>query len=141
MAKVNEAVSERIYQIKRWLGVNEAPEGEATLNMGEATVMQNFRVTAGGALKKRAGSANVAGLLREYIISIDEENPKIVLTESAESTASFTMYPELSLDSVGKLSLVGKAVTVNLANAADYGGYYFMDTDGLIHKFVGVTAD
>ena len=47
MAQIVTNVQERIYQIKRWLGVNEAQEGEASLKMGEAAVMRNFKVTAG----------------------------------------------------------------------------------------------
>ena len=31
MAQIVTNVQERIYQIKRWLGVNEAQEGEASL--------------------------------------------------------------------------------------------------------------
>ena len=53
MAKVQAAANEKIYQIKRWLGVNQALEGEASLKIGEAADMRNFKVTAGGALQKR----------------------------------------------------------------------------------------
>ena len=55
MAKVQAAANEKIYQIKRWLGVNQALEGEASLKIGEAADMRNFKVTAGGALQKRGG--------------------------------------------------------------------------------------
>ena len=57
MASVNTNVSESVYQIKQWKGVNEAQEGEASLEMGEAAVMRNFKVTAGGALGQRSGTA------------------------------------------------------------------------------------
>ncbi len=139
MAKVSTAVSESIYRITRWLGVNEAPEGEATLKMGEAALMRNFSVTAGGALKKRAGSRNVAGLLREYVAVTDEDNPRILLTESGASTASFTMYPGISIDSVGKVSLTGEARSVTALNCAAHVGYYYMDAQANVHKFCGVS--
>ena len=71
MAQIVTNVQERIYQIKRWLGVNEAQEGEASLKMGEAALMRNFKVTAGGALKKRAGSRNIAGLMSGYTVEVD----------------------------------------------------------------------
>ncbi|HIT30120.1 MAG TPA: hypothetical protein IAC26_04685, partial [Candidatus Scatomorpha stercoravium] len=45
MATIATNISERVYQIKRWRGVNEAAEGEAALAMGEAAAMRNFRVT------------------------------------------------------------------------------------------------
>ena len=63
MAQIVTNVQERIYQIKRWLGVNEAQEGEASLKMGEAAVMRNFKVTAGGALKKRGEMDNIPELV------------------------------------------------------------------------------
>lgn len=139
MANIHPATDENVYQIKRWLGVNEAPEGEATLKMGEAALMRNFSVTAGGALKKRAGSANVAGLLNDYVINEDELSPEILLTELNKSTATFNMYPAVEVDGVGNLTLTGIAVAVSKASSADYIGYYFMSPDGLVHKFTGVT--
>ena len=35
MAKVRTGTRESVYKIERWLGVNEAQEGEASLEMGE----------------------------------------------------------------------------------------------------------
>ena len=46
MARVPTNISESVYQIKQWKGVNEAQEGEASLEMGEAAVMRNFKVRA-----------------------------------------------------------------------------------------------
>ena len=60
MARVTTNIAESVYQIKRWRGVNEAQEGEASLEMGEAAVMRNFKVTAGGALQKRGGAGGRA---------------------------------------------------------------------------------
>ena len=34
MARVTTNIAESVYQIKRWRGVNEAQEGEASLEMG-----------------------------------------------------------------------------------------------------------
>ena len=66
MAKIQTNVSESVFSVKRWRGVNEAEEGEAALKNGEGAVCRNFRVTSGGALKKRNGSKNVAGLMSGY---------------------------------------------------------------------------
>lgn len=138
MAKVAAAVDERIYEIKKWLGVNEAAEGEQTLKLGEASKMQNFRVTAGGALKKRAGSANVAGLLSEYVIAVDEV-PETLITEENESTVELLMYPSMEIDSVGGIVLTGEAVSVLFATSEEYIGYYYKSAHGGIFRFSGVT--
>ena len=96
MARVTTNIAESVYQIKRWRGVNEAQEGEASLEMGEAAVMRNFKVTAGGALQKRGGSVNVAGLLSSYTAEVDEDSPQVLFTEDGASTLSLTLYPGVS---------------------------------------------
>ena len=56
MATITGAADERVFQIQRWLGVNENPDGDTKLKMGEASVMRNFRVTRDGNLQKRPGT-------------------------------------------------------------------------------------
>lgn len=138
MATVSTNVSESVYQIKRWKGVNEAQEGEASLEMGEAAVMRNFKVTAGGALQKRGGSVNVAGLLNSYTANVDEDNPQVLYTEDGSSTLSLTLYPGVAADSMGGLNLTGQPVTVTEENADTYVGYYYQHSNGNIYRFEGV---
>ncbi len=138
MAKVNTNVSESVYQIKRWKGVNEAQEGEASLEMGEAAVMRNFKVTAGGALQKRGGSVNVAGLLNSYTVEVDTDNPAGLFTEYGSSVRQLTMYPGVQVDSMGALSLTGEPVTVTEENADSYEGYYYRHSSGDIYRFEGL---
>lgn len=138
MATVNTNVSESVYQIKQWKGVNEAQEGEASLEMGEAAVMRNFKVTAGGALQKRGGSVNVAGLLNSYTVEVDEDNPQVLFTENGSSTLSLTMYPGVSANDMGVLELTGTPVTVTEDNADDYEGYYYKHSNGNVYRFEGV---
>lgn len=138
MATVNTNVSESVYQIKQWKGVNEAQEGEASLEMGEAAVMRNFKVTAGGALQKRGGSVNVAGLLNSYTVEVDEDNPQVLFTENGSSTLSLTMYPGVSANDMGVLELTGTPVTVTEDNADDYEGYYYKHSSGNVYRFEGV---
>lgn len=140
MAIIQTDERESVYQIKKWRGVNEATEGESSLKIGEAAVMRNFRVTPGGALKKRGGSKNVAGLMSGYVVSVDTSKTEILTTENGASTASFTMYPTCTADTVGKLTLSGTAATVTFTNAASYVGYFYKDIAGAVHKFVGVSA-
>lgn len=59
MARITGAADERIFQIQRWLGVNENPDGDTKLKMGEAAEMRNFRVTRDGNLQKRPGTKAV----------------------------------------------------------------------------------
>lgn len=140
MAQIVTNVQERIYQIKRWLGVNEAQEGEASLKMGEAAVMRNFKVTAGGALKKRAGSRNIAGLMSGYTAEVDTGTTSVLLTETGQSTAALTMYPGIEVDSVGGITLTGEAAGVTNENQAEHLGWYYRAGDGAVYKFTGVTA-
>ena len=138
MANVSTNVEERIYQIKRWKGVNEAQEGEASLEMGEAAIMRNFKVTAGGALQKRGGSMNVAGLLNSYTVEVDVENPQVLFEEDGDSTLSLTMYPGVQASDMGIVELTGTPVTVTEDNADDYEGYYYKANNGIVYRFEGV---
>lgn len=138
MAKIETNTSENIFQIKNWLGVNEAPEGEARLKQGEAAAMRNFQITAGGALRKRPGSMNVAGLLNSYVVDVDTE-VQTLLRETETSTASFTLYSQAMANSVGEIVLSGETVTVTNANADGYVGWYYKDDAGNVWKFAGVS--
>ena len=62
MAKIQAASSETVYQIRKWLGVNENPDGDISLKPGEAAEMRNFRITADGHLQKRPGYSEVISL-------------------------------------------------------------------------------
>lgn len=140
MAQIINSVSEAVYQIKKWLGVNEALEGEASLKMGEAALMRNFKVTAGGALKKRAGSRNIAGLMSGYTAEVDTGTTSVLLTETGQSTAALTMYPGIEVDSVGGITLTGESAGVTNENQAEHLGWYYRAGDGAVYKFTGVTA-
>ena len=122
MAQIITSVSEAVYQIKKWLGVNEALEGEASLKMGEAALMRNFKVTAGGALKKRAGRRNIAGLMSGYTAEVDTGTTSVLLTETGQSTAALTMYPGIEVDSVGGITLTGESAEVTNENQAEHLG-------------------
>ena len=140
MAQIVTSVREAVYQIKKWLGVNEAQEGEASLKMGEAAVMRNFKVTDGGALKKRAGSKNIAGLMSGYTIEVDTGTTSVLFTETGSSSAFMTMYPSIEVDSVGNLTLTGTPATVTYADYEDYVGYYYKDSAGAVYRFTGIAV-
>lgn len=138
MANIPTSVEEKIYQIKKWLGVNEAQEGEASLDIGEAAVMRNFKVTSGGALQKRGGSKNIAGLMSEYTVDVDTGTTSVLAVERQTSTITFQMYPSIEVDSIGNITLTGEPVTVDISNQESYIGYYYKDAVGAVYKFTGV---
>lgn len=65
MAQITGSANERVFQIKAWGGLNENPDGDTKLKMGEAAVMRNFRITRDGNLQRRPGSKEIAALLPE----------------------------------------------------------------------------
>ena len=65
MAGITGSANERVFQIRAWGGLNENPDGDTKLKMGEAAVLRNFRVTRDGNLQRRPGSRAIAALLPE----------------------------------------------------------------------------
>lgn len=136
MATIQASQNEKVFPIKKWLGVNECPDGDTNLKYGEAVVMQNFKITDNYSLQVRPGSKNVAGLLSAYTITTAAE-VTTVATDINTATSTFTAYPTVSVSDGGILTLSGTSVTVNYANHASYTGYYWQNpTTGLIYKLV-----
>lgn len=67
MAKISGTTEEKVFQLKAWMGLNENPDGDTKLKLGEAAVMRNFAVTRDGNLRRRAGlktAYNTGGVVR-----------------------------------------------------------------------------
>lgn len=64
MARVNAGSDTKMFQIERWLGLNESPDGDTGLKMGEAAKMRNFRITRENHLQIRPGYTPVCELAR-----------------------------------------------------------------------------
>lgn len=62
MAEISTTEDTKIYQIKSWLGLNESPDGDTRLRLGEAAVMRNFRITREKHLQIRPGYAAMCRL-------------------------------------------------------------------------------
>ena len=62
MAQIVSTSETKIYQIKKWLGLNESPDGDTHMKMGEAAEMRNFRITAENHLQIRPGYGLLATL-------------------------------------------------------------------------------
>jgi len=132
VAQINTNIKESIFPINSWLGINENPDGDTHLKMGEAAHMMNFRITDNYALQKRPGAKQVAGLLSAYTITVAETATNVITDLNIPSSA-FTAYPNISVSAGGILTLSGIAVTVNYANLSSYIGYY-TSIDGLIYQ-------
>ena len=59
MAKIAPSADTKIYRIKKWLGVNENPDGATRLKLGELSESRNWRITLGGSLQIRPGTRTV----------------------------------------------------------------------------------
>lgn len=123
MAKISAATEEKIFQIKQFLGLNENPDGDTKLSMGEAAAMENFRVTRDGNLQRRPGTALVKGLMGTYTLEVAEEAQ--VVRESDGVSGQLTMYPTAQATEDGFVALSGAPVVVDSDNAGDYAGYYW----------------
>ena len=62
MANITGAQNERVFTIQKWLGLNQNPDGDTKLKMGEAASMKNWKVTRDGNLQKRPGVKEILHL-------------------------------------------------------------------------------
>lgn len=127
MAKIQGTSDERIFQIKKWLGLNENPDGDTKLKMGEAAVMRNFKITRDGNLQRRPGSDMVKGLLQSYSLEVEAEGSVVRTDEMV--CGQLTMFPEAAASPEGFVVLSGESVVVSFENAVDYIGYYWRYND------------
>ncbi len=63
---------EQIISIKKFLGLNENPDGDTVLKRGELAAMQNFRITQDGHLQIRPGTEAVVDIYAAYANEIGE---------------------------------------------------------------------
>ena len=62
MAEIKATTNEKVFPIKAFLGLNQNPDGDTKLKMGEAAAMNNFRVTRDRNLQRRPGTKTVVNL-------------------------------------------------------------------------------
>lgn len=55
MARITAADDQSVYQIRKFLGINQCADGDTALRMGEAAAMENWQVTPEGHLRVRSG--------------------------------------------------------------------------------------
>lgn len=62
MARINGADETSVLRIKKFLGLNENPDGDTTLKIGEMSSMYNFRITQDNHLQTRPGCKTVVNI-------------------------------------------------------------------------------
>lgn len=63
MARLTGGSDNTVVQIRAFLGLNENPDGETTLKVGEFSRMHNFRITQDKHLQKRPGSKEIGRIV------------------------------------------------------------------------------
>ncbi|MGX8699097.1 MAG: hypothetical protein ACSW8F_04105, partial [bacterium] len=109
------------------------------LEMGEGSVCENFRVTAGGALKKRGGTKPVVGLTAA--LRAVETGNELTAVQYGVPTAPFDLYGSATPDESGGLVLGGTHASVLFDALGEYLGS-FAQVSGAVGKLIGaeVTA-
>ena len=128
MAQITGQTNESVYSIPKWLGLNEHPDGDTRLKLGEASVMENWRITRDGNLKRRPGLKLVMGLLGVYSASYD--NTLTVLgTYSASDQVSIASQFNTTSKPGAIYLLPGytETMSVQTAAAADTDRYIYMN--------------
>lgn len=141
MANIPTTEQESIFQIKRWLGLNENPDGDTAIKLGEAAEMRNFRITKEGHLQKRPGyktavdcGAAIQGLWNgnvngaEYTLaSAGGKVYKLDLTENTKT--------ELGSIATAKTFFFGYGGNVYILDGSDYykwDGTTFQSVEGYV---------
>ena len=132
MARIRASKNEYILKIDKFLGVNECPDGDTNIRVGEASTMTNFKITSDYNLQKRPGTQNVANLLFNYDIDVGDE--VTLQTEINQPTATYMLYPNMNISDGGILYLLGTPVEATAANASSYVDYYWTNPAGVIYK-------
>lgn len=59
MARIRAADDVKVFSLQRFLGLNESPDGDTQIKMGESPEMRNWRITQQGHLSVRPGYAEI----------------------------------------------------------------------------------
>ena len=106
MASITGSTSEKVYSIPRWLGLNENPDGDTRLKMGEASEMVNWKITRDGNLKRRPGQEFFAGLNETYTTHISDDVVRIA--EGLTGDQVIYAYSSVSaMANPGTITMVG----------------------------------
>lgn len=111
MATISAATNEKVYSIPKWLGLNEHPDGDTRLKIGEAAKMVNWKITRDGNLKRRPGTEFIVGLADSYVVS---RSNVLTMLGTYKASDKFTVYEQASASAVpGKITVTTGEGTVN----------------------------
>jgi hypothetical protein len=136
MAGITGTTEEKVFQIKEWKGLNESPDGDTKLAMGEAAVMRNFRVTRDGNLQRRPGLALLMGLMTGYTLAV-EDTAKAVRTDTT-AASKLTMHKTAEATEDGHIELSMGSDVVTYENAGDHTGWYWRYSDDYVYQLEGI---
>jgi len=115
MATISGANNEKIFSLKKWGGLNEAPDGDTRLKLGEASKMVNWKITRDGNLKRRPGMEVVAGLCDYYRLDRENDISSITedITELLNEDGEIQIYESASvMTPPGKVTLTNGGVEI-----------------------------
>lgn len=119
MATITGKTQEKVFSLKQWGGLNENPDGDTKLKLGEASVMTNWKVTRDGNLKRRPGSEFVSGIATVYVKSVAS------VPMSIPADGEIRLFEQLYVTATGHIELRGESASATPANASEYIGWYF----------------
>ena len=136
MAKITGRTDERIFRIQRWRGLNENPDGDTKLELGEAAAMRNFKVTRDGNLQRRPGLAQEVGVMAEYTLT---EGRAETAREDTGTCSTLPFYPEAQATETGFVTGSGEMDLVGWENWQDHVGWYWIEGKYRAWKLVSLT--
>ena len=110
MATITGATNEKIFGVKNWLGLNEHPDGDTRLKLGEASKMVNWKITRDGNLKRRPGTEFVIGLCDTYTADISTTLYRVGTLTAEDMLVYATSVSAMTPP--GTISLIGAEGTI-----------------------------
>lgn len=108
MATISTATNEKVFSINKWGGLNEHPDGDTRLKLGEASTMVNWKITRDGNLKRRPGAEVIFGICGTFIEKISDDIVKI--RSFADGEEEIEVFDQVSTEQVpGKVTVVGRS--------------------------------
>ena len=138
MATIGVKTEEKVFSIKKWLGLNENPDGDTKLKYGEAAAMRNFRITRDGNLKIRPGRDMIQDLRNN--LTVDATAAAVIALTDEGTGSTLKMQPNIAVGVNGMLTVSGTAVYVTPDNAGSYTGYYWKQSVHKVWKLVSCAA-
>lgn len=114
MANVSSGTEEKVFRIREWYGLNENPDGDTKLKLGEAAVMRNFKITRDGNLQRRPGTKMIAGLCQTYKVEVGA-TLQTVRTDN-KIPGQLKTYPGMTATADGFLEPTGDEAVMSYDN-------------------------